>query len=967
MGLAERYPSRRAAVDARAPVKVSPVTLPALIAILIAGTFILVVGAVYFGLWLSRRHAERKDREAREDTISVQGDFTPIGRRSSSRKLQKSGWQAMRSEETLVPGRRHHQRSLTLPSLPRVFSVRRPSRSWAAMESDVKNGKTHPAWIDADALHGPEMNTNRGERARESWPLGPMPPAVPKMYHTVHGHSRGDNSADGDSLQGIDHVRSAYGQLRMFSRVLPEPPQPALVASHSRQLNRAASTGHGGYFNGELQRQRTGSSSNQSSPVRSLPPTPTKIRPRQPSTDTTLSNILKSTERRLQEVAGSRSGGMSTSPNRMGTSRESLLIHADKVEDGRRLSRSLTQPRTPSPNKTVPTRSATMGHKRQPSESSLISESDSALEELLVQSPPSGLSSPSRKQPTQTQQEPEPVIAPTQSVRSSVSSSLSTVYSEDERSEAAKTANNTPIGAAAERVKNIMVRPESMGDPFSHSPRPVTTAGWPARQKGPDLFRESLERSQAQRRRTLGQPVTNPPAAKLPPCPVVAGRRSLALPPPMAHLSRPEPRNSTPDSVSKIPIKINPISQQQAANLAKLSAIILPPPTASGIPIPYRPSSPDQPGSPTRLSRLTNNNPHLRRRSSISSSVYSQDTTTTTAKPSPALFNTAAFQSNNTIHPPVFQHSVHPPLTNNATFPPLFRATPPTPSPSPHHHNNTRHNNIPHNTPHNTPHNQNTPAPPFDPMNPNTYLPSSPHRPLTLTIAELRRMNSAVSISSSVSDSYGREGSPSPSPLGLLLTATGTPRHHHHRHRRTEVPRGEVFSPGGGRAYLSLGGESASARRHSSRIGRSGSPRRRVGGVEGGAGVEGEVGVVVEHHGQGGGPAAVVGQTQGDVPASKVVVQDEDGTKDVGLPPTPRTTTPTKRRRLDDDAQTGEGFGGVVWESPSKRLARRGSQESLGLYDADGFLISTPMRKTASGSGSAATNLFRVQGSPLRA
>lgn len=945
MGLAERYPSRRAAVDARAPVKVSPVTLPALIAILIAGTFILVVGAVYFGLWFSRRHAERKDREAREDTISVQGDFTPIGRRSSSRKLQKAGWHAMRSEETLVPGRRHHQRSLTLPSLPRVFSVRRPSRSWAAMESDVKNGKTHPAWIDADALHGPEMNTNRGERARESWPLGPMPPTVPRTYHTVHGHPRGDNSADGDSLQGIDHVRSAYGQLRMFSRVLPEPPQPALVANHNRQLNRAASTGHGGYFNGELQRQRSGSSSNQSSPVRSLPPTPTKIRPRQPSTDTTLSNILKSTERRLQEVAGSRSGGMSTSPNRMGTSRESLLIHADKVDDGRRLSRSLTQPRTPSPNKTVPTRSATMGHKRQPSESSLISETDSALEELLVQSPPSGLSSPSRKQPTQTQQEPEPIIAPTQSVRSSVSSSLSTVYSEDERSEAAKTANNTPIGAAAERVKNIMVRPESMGDPFSHSPRPVTTAGWPARQKGPDLFRESLERSQAQRRRTLGQPVTNPPAAKLPPCPVVAGRRSLALPPPMSHLPRPQPRTSTPDSTSKIPIKINPVSQQQAANLAKLSAIILPPPTAGGIPIPYRPSSPDEPSSPTRLSRLTNNNPNLRRRSSISSSVYSQDTST--AKPSPALLNIAAFQSNNTIQPPVFQHSVHPPLTNTTTFPPLFRATPPTPSPPPHQHNNT---------PHNTPHNNTSHPLTFDPMNPNTYLPSSPHRPLTLTIAELRRMNSAVSISSSVSDGYGREGSPSPSPLGLLLS-TGTP--HHHRRRRTEVPRGEVFSPGGSRAYLSLGGESASARRHSSRIGRSGSPRRRVRGVEGGGGLEvGFAGVVVEQ------PQTV--KEEGGVPAFKVVVQGEDGTKDVGLPPTPRTTTPTKRRRLEDDAQTGEGFG-VVWESPSKRLARRGSQESLGLYDADGFLISTPMRKTASGSGATATNLFRVQGSPLRA
>ncbi|KAK0752219.1 hypothetical protein B0T18DRAFT_388221 [Schizothecium vesticola] len=938
MGLADRYPSTRAAVDARAPVRVSTVTLPALIAILIAGTFILVVGAVYFGLWFSRRNAERKDREAREDTLSVQGDFTPIGRRSSSRKLQKAGWQAMRSEETLVPGRRHHQRSLTLPMLPRVFSVRRPSQRWAAMESHVKNGKTHPSWIDADALHGPEMNTYQGERARESWPLGPMPPTIPKMYHTVHGHPRGDNSADGDSLQGIDHVRSAYGQLRMFSRVLPEPPQPALVASHNRQLSRAASTGHGSYFNGELQRQRSGSSSNQSSPVRSLPPTPTKIRPRQPSTDTTLSNILKSTERRLQEVAGSRSGGMSISPNRMGTSRESLLIHAEKAEGCRRLSRSLTQPRTPSPNKTVPTRSATMGHKRQPSETSIISETDSALEELLVQSPPSGLSSPSRKQPTP--QEPEPVIPPTQSVRSSVSSSLSTVYSEDERSEAAKTANNTPCGAAAESVKNIMVRPEPMGDPFSRSPRPATTAGWLARHKGPDLFRESLERSQAQRRRTLGQPASDPPETKLPPCPAVAGRKSLALPPPMSHLPRPERRTSTPDSLSKIPIKVNPISQQQAANLAKLSAIILPPPTASGIPIPYRPTSPDQPGSPTRLSRTNN----LGRHSSVSSSVYSQDATT--AKPSPALVNMAAFQTNNnTIHPPLFQNNTHQPLfqtTATTLNPPLFRATPPTPSP-PRHQNNTYHNNTHHN---------NTPRPTtftFDPMNSDTYLPPSLHRPLTLTIAELRRMNSAFSIASSVSDGYGREGSPSPSPspLGLMLS---TPR------RRTSgVARADVFSPGSGgggsRAYLSLGGGgggSASARRrHSSRIGRSGSPRRRP---------------------QGGG-SAVVGQTQGGVPPFRVVVQGEDGAKDVvGLAST-AMTTPTKRRRLYDDDQQKmwEGLGGVVWESPAKRLARRGSQESLGLYDADGFLISTPMRKTASGSGATATNLFKVQGSPLRA
>ncbi|KAK1833281.1 hypothetical protein QBC39DRAFT_401637 [Podospora conica] len=959
MGLAERYPSLRAAHEARSSVRVSAVTLPALIAIIIAGTFIVLCATVYFGLWYSRYTAEKKEREAREDTLSVQGDFTPIGRRSSSRKLQKSGWQAMRSEETLVPGRRNHQRSLTLPTIPRVFSMRRPSRNWAAMESDVKSGKTHPAWIDSDALHGPEMNTNRGERARESWPLGPMPP-IPKHYHTVHGYPHGESSANGgdDSLQGIDHVRSAYGQLRMFSRVLPEPPQPALVASHIRPLSRAASTGHGSYFDAELrrqglQRQGSGGSSNHSSPVRSLPPTPTKIRPRQPSTDTTLSHILRSTERRLQEVAGSRSVA---SPNRMGTSRESLLIPAEKADDGRRLSRSLTQPRTPSPNKTVPTRSATMGHKRQPSETSLTSETDSALEELLVQSPMSGLTSPSRKQPTPQHQPEQAIAPPAQSARSSVSSALSTVYSEDERSEAAKTANNTPCGGAAERVKNLMVRPESMGDPFSNSPRPLTAVGLPARQK-PDLFRESLERSQRQRRMTLGQqpitnpperrmtlggqqpvtnppdrrmtlgqPMTSPPEVKLPPCPVVAGRKSL----PISHLPRPEPqqRVSTPDSaassLSKIPVKINPLSSQQAANLAKLGSIILPPPTSS-----YRPAS-DEPSSPTRLSRTAN---PPRRVSSISSSVYSQDTASASAKPSPALLNVAAFQSNHALLPPAYQNQNNTTQqTQAATNPPLFRATPPTPTPP-----------------------RQRPAV-FDPMNPACYLPL-PGEGLTLTIAELRRMNSAVSLAASVDQGYGREGH------------DGTYEKGGGRRRSSSI-----FSPwsggstSGSRAYLSLGsparGKVGLERRSSSRIGRSGSPRRRVGVVDvagEGEGEGGEVVVVVQ------GKENVVGldpfgtpKGKGKVPEVRVVVHGEEEAE-------ARPTTPFKRRRFDDDEQ-GLGAAGRVWESPAKRLARRGSQESLGLYDADGFLIGTPVRKVASGgSGGGGGSLHKVQGSPLRA
>ncbi|KAK3378260.1 hypothetical protein B0H63DRAFT_525500 [Podospora didyma] len=265
---------------------------------------------------------------------------------------------------------------------------------------------------------------------------------------------------------------------------------------------------------------------------------PISERTKYPSTDSTLSEILWSTEQRLQEgaanttaggAASRRSNKTTRSPNKTtaGTIRESLLSSCTKISRESpltaRCASPATQSRTPSLKKSSSSyvQPAT-GHRRQESQASVNSDADSLLvESCLALDDPTGLKSPSRT-PTKPQQIQEAEAMETQSVRS-----LSTIDSEDEMSEGGSRA------AAASSTSNETAPSRFMNDPFSpdalsSTSRPTTSLGWPEQpQKSQNFFRESLERSQRLCRATISQaPASLPPEVRLPSCPpgVPAGK-----------------------------------------------------------------------------------------------------------------------------------------------------------------------------------------------------------------------------------------------------------------------------------------------------------------------------------------------------------------------------------------------------------------------------------------------------------
>ncbi|KAK0626989.1 hypothetical protein B0T14DRAFT_562849 [Immersiella caudata] len=914
MGIARRYDASMASPPNTADFKhrVNQISLPALVSIVLAGTLVIPMGLIFFGLWWSRRRAEQKERHNRVEVMSMDsGDVPTItGRRLlGGKKLKKS--------DSVVSKLEGDGDSPPKPLFPRVFSGPKFARtmplSWSTKLHSGGGSRKNPSWIDADALHGPEIRPQPKEKRRsrpgDSWPImGNRKPTLPNLYHASQGYPYEDRLNE-DALFGIDHIRSAYGQLRMYSRILPAPPRPAVLASRDRkpQHIRTISTpiNVNRYALDDAQNQAIGPPAGYIQQVRSLPNTPLRHRPRQASTDSTLSEILRSTEKRLQEggMSARKKYRLANSPSEMGTSRECLLDQT-KVVEAVEVEEPPLQPRTPSPKKPTATRSMTPGHKRQDSEASAASESDSLLDELLFQVPdcPSGLTSPSRKHKTS---QPEAQLAPVQSTRTSISSALSTVYSEDERSEGATTAANTPgvntpggispEHINAENIKSIMVSPESVADPFSPTARPSTSHGWPAKNKGQDLFRESLKRSQNLRRMTLGQTLRLPPEVKLPPCPLPSGRRSPSFKSiDYSALRRPEPigtRARSPSPSSKTPIKADDV--QPTAPAKKLSAIVLPPPsTAPRTASPKNTRveeaqnrhswSPLQATTPSRShSRASTASPlHLTRSPSTTSSIYSQDPDPDPVSSVPALF----------------------------TSPSRSAPTPTLPSRPSHAHTSS----------------------------------------LTATVAELRRMNSCISEASTVVDN---------------TPATNLGNIH-------PLLRDSVFSPSkrrsGSKHYLSLGDTSPrspqsrntnlSLKGRESPLGSvtlGGSLQRRVGGTRVVSRKMSCSPVRLEGEGK--------GEGEGEEKENFSLDQDEGG--GFKTPAVEFTFAVYEDWGDEKDSQNGLRMGGgnnsnangAVCMTPAAKRRRydsrrAGSEESLGLYDQDGFLIGTPARFGGSAS-----------------
>ncbi|KAL2019651.1 hypothetical protein VTK56DRAFT_9466 [Thermocarpiscus australiensis] len=362
-------------------------------------------------------------------------------------------------------------------------------------------------------------------------------PTLPRLHHTIHDYPM-DERRDEEALLGSNPTGPGYDQLRASSRVLPEPPKPALIVDNGRHVFRSfVGTGSAHGINGP--KMPKPSLSPAASPARPVPKTPPRSTVRQQSTDSVLTEILRSTEKRLREgqVSGTLNSNRLSSP-------------PTKIPRRRESGGPVFQCRTPSPKKNGPSQPTTPGHERQDSHQSASSEADSlAGEEPHVPDASSDLTSPSRNR---KKQEPERQPAEVQSVRSSVSSELSTLYSEDEMPEEVRKAIMPLDGLVVQRQQAAKVGPPTMNDPFVAAPlspsvpRESMGHGWPKKQhKGQDLFRESLERSQRLRgmipsARSQGLILAPGPAV------CIAGPRSLPVSPPARQVSTTIPSSIQP-------------------------------------------------------------------------------------------------------------------------------------------------------------------------------------------------------------------------------------------------------------------------------------------------------------------------------------------------------------------------------------------------------------------------------------
>ncbi|KAK3403085.1 hypothetical protein B0T20DRAFT_343343 [Sordaria brevicollis] len=382
------------------------------------------------------------------------------------------------------------------------------------------------AWIDEEALHGPEVsglgsisdesgdngngNGNDGNRKswlfswrkgkrrdwiRESWPLRTRTPTVPRLdgdYQELAGSQSHQSQIQGQQTQASEQraaeqletetmtgrlgipstdsgrraIRSAYGAMQ---GMLPEPPQPAVVRGQ-------VGAGRGVFV---VQHRHTKSEPQQrilritnpslsptNSPSRPPRTQSTSVNNRQVSTESTLSQILRSTEKRLQE--GGSSGvsrrNRATIAAASGPHRGLSLHVAKRLEESRdpglRRSESLKETRSTRPEHDLPVISPSssglvapltlipkpsMGQEQRPnSRESLSSDSDSLLAEPAYSEMPSGLTSPSRVSsiagaPSVAETDIEMLLMSVDmpSNRSSMTSaaSLSTIHSEDESSE----------------------------------------------------------------------------------------------------------------------------------------------------------------------------------------------------------------------------------------------------------------------------------------------------------------------------------------------------------------------------------------------------------------------------------------------------------------------------------------------------------------------------------------------------
>lgn len=400
------------------------------------------------------------------------------------------------------------------------------SNDGATNSNNWHRRRTSEAWIDDDALHGPEVSPTKrsaaaarrsrsrslmkswGASIRESWPLKTPSPTLPLLPHfgSLNG-GRGPEAGpesfamfqydkDHDDAAGDGFVpnlppplgaaaRQRNGQLSP-PRQLPKPPSQALLAASAstaglRPVSNLPGTasasnsprGRGlSYYKYEDTDQPVKNSGSPRSRVQRGAGVGTGVvgpRGRGPSADSTMTQILKDTEKRLQDGVATgvamRNRPSSNPPRRPPPPPLGLGPGAVTVA----LVRSRS--RTPSPTKASGRgHGVASSHARQGSQASFASEPDSLCGDP---SPPTlpyhGLTSPSRSKPSQ-QSSPHrrrPSLVPS---FTSSASSLSTIHSETEE---AITPNTTAPNSSIPFGMNQI---DGLGDPFMPSKIP-TPAG----------------------------------------------------------------------------------------------------------------------------------------------------------------------------------------------------------------------------------------------------------------------------------------------------------------------------------------------------------------------------------------------------------------------------------------------------------------------------------------------------------
>ncbi|KAK1770417.1 hypothetical protein QBC33DRAFT_600594 [Phialemonium atrogriseum] len=428
-----------------------PLSTGAIVAIVLVGSAVMFAGLAYFCIWLSRRRAARQgqDFDLEDDT-----DTSTTGTRVHRRKLYKKSWPPSFTTREVSPFR-----PMSLPAVPPAF--RQPSLIfYGNPQPGRKSGsRTRKAsWIDEDVLHGPRVaqQTEPKRRSlRDSWPLKNRVPTLPKL--------NGSNQPHEKELQQREDLAMGPGLVQqMPPRRLPEPPGPVVTAGSRQPVDQGPTRSY--YAPEDARGQRPNAT-----PAGPRILSPQKARTRQDSTGSTLTEILKSTDKRLQTRA---LAGISKTA---GTSRETLIARSEAATDGSTLCQSRSNSRTPSPTKSGPSRSVSAAHQRKLSESSVTSETDSLVfvQPSPTPGPPNGLTSPNKVTSARELERQRPQA---QSPCSSVSSALSTLYSEDEGQEAARDTSTLNRDVLAGGRGATMPNPGSIGDPFfsPSSARPNT-------------------------------------------------------------------------------------------------------------------------------------------------------------------------------------------------------------------------------------------------------------------------------------------------------------------------------------------------------------------------------------------------------------------------------------------------------------------------------------------------------------